>query len=186
MICHVNLLAILSARVEYTGFGVRDRIRELTLISKDVRVDVGGAINHSMVCLVMGHDDAEGIKNNKLQIEWPGVGKQEVFERINKELFQHAKAIGATFIGNPVWELLNARKLVTAHPLGGCPMGETSNTGMVDSKGNVFSGHGEKDTHPGLFVADGSNIPTAVGVNPFFTISAISEHIAKCIINELK
>jgi cholesterol oxidase len=182
-------LGILAAKGEDTDPGVRDRIRELARIARDSQIDVGGAINHSMVYLVMGHDDAEGIlnlKKNKLQIEWPEVGKQEVFERINKELFQHAKAIGATFIGNPVWELLNARQLVTAHPLGGCPMGDTSSTGMVDSKGNVFSGYGEKDTHPGLFVADGSNIPSAVGVNPFFTISALSEHIAKCIINELK
>ena len=126
------------------------------------------------------------LKNGKLSIDWPGVGEQTIFERINAELFQHAKALGATFIESPVWSFFNARRLITAHPLGGCPMGETQHTGLVDDCGRVFKGEGDRSIHPGLFIADGSIIPTAIGVNPFLTISALSEYIAQCTIEGLK
>ena len=36
--------------------------------------------------------------------------------------------------------------------------------------------------HQGLYVADGSVIPTALGVNPYMTIGALSERIAIHII----
>ena len=184
-----KVLGIISAAGKDTDSGFGDKFKELTRVARDIRVDVNGAFNHTMVYLVMGFDDAGGafeLKNDKLKLNWPGVGEQTVFDNINKELYQHAKALGATFIGNPAWEYFNAKRLVTAHPLGGCPLGDTSATGLVDSKGNVFNGNGEKETHPGLFVADGSIIPSAVGVNPFLTISALSEHIAVCVIEELR
>ena len=37
----------------------------------------------------------------------------------------------------------------------------------------------------GLFVADGSLIPTSIGVNPFLTISALAEHIAERKVRQL-
>lgn len=57
----------------------------------------------------------------------------------------------------------------TAHVLGGAPIGETKETGVIDAKNEVFG-------HPGLFVCDGSMIPANLGVNPSLTITAISEH----------
>ena len=36
--------------------------------------------------------------------------------------------------------------------------------------------------HKGLFIADGSLMSTALGVNPFMTIGALSERVAKHII----
>lgn len=57
----------------------------------------------------------------------------------------------------------------TAHVLGGAPIGETKETGVIDAKNEVFG-------HPGLYVCDGSMIPANLGVNPSLTITAISEH----------
>ncbi|GJQ59008.1 MAG: GMC family oxidoreductase [Candidatus Scalindua sp. AMX11] len=182
------LIKDLSIKGKDTDPGIGDKVRELGRVARDIGFNLDGALNHSMIYLVMGHDDAGGtmnLKNRKLQIEWPGVGNQGIFEQINNELFLHAKALGATFIESPLWDYFDARHLVTAHPLGGCPMGETRHTGVVDDCGRVFNGNGDKDVHHGLFVTDGSIIPTAIGVNPFLTISALSEHIAKCIIEEL-
>jgi cholesterol oxidase len=60
-------------------------------------------------------------------------------------------------------------KASTAHVLGGCPMGLTAETGVVDPKGHAF---GYED----LYVVDGSVIPANLGVNPSLTITAMSEH----------
>jgi cholesterol oxidase len=151
------------------------------------------AMNHTMLYLVMGHDDARGTfylkkdflnPNGALEIDWDDVGRQPVFTRINEELCRHARALGAHFIVDPLWNFMNLRKLVTAHPLGGCPMGEDYQQGAVDEFGRVFTGDG--GIHQGLFVADGSLIPSALGVNPFLTISALAERISERLVRNLK
>ena len=56
----------------------------------------------------------------------------------------------------------------TAHILCGCPMGLSSEDGVIDVNHEV---HG----YPGLFVVDGSSIPANIGVNPSLTIAAMAE-----------
>ncbi|HVG19523.1 MAG TPA: GMC family oxidoreductase, partial [Blastocatellia bacterium] len=121
-----------------------------------------GALNHTMLYLVMGRDDARGTMvfeapwfepDGRMRIEWEGAGRQVVFTRINEELRRHARALGASFISNPLWNIFETRHLITAHPLGGCPIGEDYIQGAVDEFGRVFSGDGS--VHDGLFVADG-------------------------------
>ncbi len=73
--------------------------------------------------------------------------------------------------------------MVTAHPLGGCPAGDDYLHGAVDQFGRVFASDGS--IHDGLFVADGSIVPSALGVNPFLTISAFTERIAERKIREM-
>jgi cholesterol oxidase len=144
-----------------------------------------GALNHTMLYLVMGYDDARGTMHfdapwhepdGRMTIEWDNVGQQTVFTRINEELRRHARALDANYISNPTWSVFRTRHLVTAHPLGGCPVGEDYLHGAADEFGRVFSGDGS--VHDGLFVADGALIPSALGVNPFLTISALAERIA--------
>lgn len=57
----------------------------------------------------------------------------------------------------------------TAHILGGCPMGKTGETGVVDEN---FKVHG----YDNFFVLDGSIMPCNLGVNPSLTITALSEY----------
>jgi cholesterol oxidase len=57
---------------------------------------------------------------------------------------------------------------LTAHFIGGCTIGETADTGVVDPWQRV---HG----HPGLHIADGSAISANLGVNPSLTITAQAE-----------
>ncbi|WP_249353380.1 GMC family oxidoreductase [Rhodococcus sp. Q] len=57
---------------------------------------------------------------------------------------------------------------MTAHFLGGCPIGDTAESGVVDPYQRV---HG----HPGLHVADGSVVSANLGVNPSLTITALAE-----------
>ncbi len=59
---------------------------------------------------------------------------------------------------------------ITAHILGGCPIGETAAEGVVGPDGQV---HG----YPGLYVVDGSVVPANLGVNPSLTITALAEYL---------
>ncbi|MBI4873317.1 MAG: GMC family oxidoreductase [Acidobacteria bacterium] len=151
-----------------------------------------GALNHTMLYLVMGQDDARGAmvfdapwfeRDGRMKIVWDNAGQQIVFTRMNEELRRHARALGASYISNPTWSVFNTGHLITAHPLGGCPMGEDYLHGAVDQYGRVFSGDGA--VHEGLCVADGAVIRSALGVNPFLTISALTERFAERKIREL-
>lgn len=57
---------------------------------------------------------------------------------------------------------------MTAHILGGCPIGDSPRTGVVDAYQRVFG-------HPGLHVMDGSAVTANLGVNPSLTITAQAE-----------
>jgi len=103
---------------------------------------------------------------------------------MNAELRRHAHALEASFISNPTWSLFRLGHLVTAHPLGGCPMGDDYLQGAVDPFGRVFAGDG--GVHTGLYVTDGSVIPSALGVNPFLTISALTERFVERKIQQLQ
>ena len=63
---------------------------------------------------------------------------------------------------------------MTAHCLGGVPMGKTANEGVVNFKGEVFN-------YKNLLVCDGSIVSSNLGVNPSLTITALSEHIMSFI-----
>jgi cholesterol oxidase len=76
-----------------------------------------------------------------------------------------------------LWGLLEL--LITPHPLGGCNMGTTPANGVVDHRGQVFN-------YPGLYVADGSVIPKAIGRNPSKTIAAVAERTAEFLIEDLQ
>ena len=101
-----------------------------------------------------------------------------MFERIDETLEQAAECVEGTYIPNPVWHEMQKQPLVTVHPLGGCPMGDTAATGVVDHMGAVFAGSEGDAVHEGLFVCDGAVVPRPLGVNPLLTISALAERTA--------
>ena len=57
---------------------------------------------------------------------------------------------------------------LTAHFMGGCAIGDSPETGVVDPYQRLFG-------HEGLHVADGSTITANLGVNPSLTITAQAE-----------
>ncbi len=62
-------------------------------------------------------------------------------------------------------------RIATVHPVGGASMGQTSENGVVDHRGQVFD-------CPNLYVMDGSVYPVAPGVPPAMTIAALAERAA--------
>jgi cholesterol oxidase len=154
--------------------------------------DRNGALDHTMLYLVMGQDNARGTilfeapwtePDGRIRVSWDQAGQQQIFTRMNEELRRHARALSGSFISNPTWSFFNLGHLITAHPLGGCPMGDDYLHGAVDVYGRVFAADGT--VHKGLYVADGSVIPSALGVNPFLTISALTERFVARKIRQL-
>jgi cholesterol oxidase len=76
-----------------------------------------------------------------------------------------AEVVGGTPGGN-IGEPFN--RPLTAHFIGGCTIGESPETGVVDPWQRLFG-------HPGLHVVDGSAISANLGVNPSLTITAQAE-----------
>lgn len=70
---------------------------------------------------------------------------------------------------------------VTVHPLGGCNVGLRAESGVVNPRGQVFSGPTGDAVYESLYVLDGSILPGAVGVNPFLTIASVAYHLASRI-----
>lgn len=138
-----------------------------------------GAMHRTQTYLVMAHDDGRGalrLKGDRIAVDWPGVARQSVYQRIDDRLFAAAKAEGADYLKNPAQSTFLGEKLVTVHPLGGCGMGETAELGVVDDRGRVFDPQrGNGAVHDGLFVLDGAILPRSIGINPLLTISALAE-----------
>jgi len=145
-------------------------------------------LQHSMVMLGMGHDEARGElvwKDGRYQISWPGMKTSPLRQKMFQEFERLAAAEGGRY------KRLKAfgDNMVTVHPLGGCALADTPCGGVVNDRGEVFdpTGYGceahsnEAPVHPGLYVADASIIPTSLGANPYLTICALAERIAELI-----
>ena len=76
-----------------------------------------------------------------------------------------ARLMGGT-AGGTIGEPFN--RPLTAHFIGGCTIGDSPETGVVDPYHRVYG-------HPGLHVVDGSAISANLGVNPSLTITAQAE-----------
>lgn len=137
-----------------------------------------GPLSRLRSFFVVSHDDARGrlvLRDGALRVEWPDVARQKVYARVDEALTKIANEAGARYIKNPLVGTSMGTKPATAHPLGGCGMGETAETGAVDHKCRVFSGSSGGETHAGLYVCDGSVMPRSLGCNPLLTISALTE-----------
>lgn len=157
------------------------------------------AIEGSQMFLAMSRDAACG----RLQFEpayaaaddtgavpyWPHVGPGDgtLLGELDAMLAKQDRARGldhAQYLANPLWRPLPAEfnslggppqpgRLITVHPLGGCPMADDGARGVVNHLGQVFRGNGDA-LHDGLYVLDGAIVPTSLGVNPFLTIAALA------------
>ncbi|CAG8620179.1 2848_t:CDS:10 [Ambispora leptoticha] len=140
----------------------------------------GGALNHTQTYLIMSHDDGSGefeFKNDRLQMGFKGVGRTSQINHLNKVLEEATHKLHGTYIPDPIWTKVFKNSLVTVHPLGGCNIGKNAQSGVVNHKGQVFKGKEGTEVYEGLYICDGSIVPTSLGVNPFFTISALAERI---------
>ncbi|MBO9665590.1 MAG: GMC family oxidoreductase [Bdellovibrio sp.] len=172
-------MAMATAKLKISRWRALRVLRDVTL-SKDIEK---GALNHSMVYLGMGHDRADGQlildRKDRVRVHWPHVMSDPVFPMIDREMKRQSQVLGGNFVMNPRTLIVSGKNLVTVHPLGGCVMGDTAEYGVVNHLGQVFTENGE--LHQGLYIMDGSVVPTALGVNPLLTIASLAERAAERI-----
>ena len=133
----------------------------------------GGVTPRFLPYLGMGTDAADGrmeLQDGNIDIQWDSSRSRAMFSEMEKALKDLSRAIGGKYMPSILWGW-PFRKLLTAHPLGGCGMSDDPAQGVVNEFGEVWN-------YPNLYVSDGSIIPTALSVNPSATISALSERIA--------
>lgn len=110
----------------------------------------------------------KGIFGGKIALDNKGDQKVPAYIEIGQEVMKRygEKVDGVPM--NSVTEIM-FNMSSTAHILGGCPMGDTKETGVVNDK---FEVHG----YPNMYILDGSIMPCNLGVNPSLTITALSEY----------
>jgi cholesterol oxidase len=134
-----------------------------------------------MIFLGMGEDGSDGQvrlrtfpgRKPRLDIKWKHDATRPLINAMEKDLKRISAELGGEYVSNPLWSVLG--RLITVHPLGGAAMSDDISQGVVNPMGEVWG-------YPGLYVADGSVIPRAIGPNPSLTITAVAERTAAHII----
>jgi cholesterol oxidase len=150
--------------------------------SSDIGADIARFIGPAPVSsttlplFAMGRDIPDGTMHlapgDLLDVDWNKRRSNPTFEDVRRTGREIARVLDGEFKDNPPWLV---GRVVTVHPLGGCPMGRHAGEGVVDSHGQVFG-------YPGFVIADGSVMPGPVGPNPSNTIAALAHRFAERMI----
>jgi cholesterol oxidase len=149
------------------------------LLNKPLRWPGKGAGPASRFTTVfaIGQDNGGGrvvLRRGKLDVVWAYAQENRALvARQQHEMGKLAKQYGGTYANLPTWDLFG--RILTVHNLGGCALSTSADAGVVGIDGQV---HG----HAGLYVADGSVIPTSIGSHPVMTICAVAEWIAERVV----
>lgn len=187
-----DLINWLIQAVETPGAILRYWLTALRLVRRLMRLqhdtDVGAELarllgdtelSSGIVPLLgMGREEPNGVmglRGGLLDVDWQIDRSSAYFERVRAAQRRLAEAMNADFRDNPIWHF--GRRVITVHPLGGAPMGRSSDEGVVDAWGRAYD-------LPGLYIADGSVMPGTVGPNPSLTIAAFADRVADGIIDE--
>lgn len=133
----------------------------------------GGRTNHFLPYLGMGTDAGDGqlvLDDDDIDVRWSHRASRDMFRQMEAAMRRLSEQAGGEYVTSFLWRW-PSRKLVTAHPLGGCILGDTAADSVVNHAGEVWG-------YPGLYVTDGASIPSALSVNPSLTIGAIAERAA--------
>jgi cholesterol oxidase len=153
-------------------------------LSTGVSVLTTADLDRAITLLACGHDSANGeirLEDDEAAVYWPGYNSEACRAEMAALVEQYASAYGGRGAS------FSPSDNTTAHPLGGCRMGATADDGVVNHRGEVFeaaAGRDRRTVQPGLYVADASIIPSALGNNPLLTITALAERIADLIVRD--
>ncbi len=110
----------------------------------------------------------KGIFGGRMMPDNSGQKRVPAFIPVGQEVMERYAARARGIPQNILLEVFFNRP-TTAHILGGCPMSEDQDSGVVDNELKV---HGFRN----FYIADGSVIQGNIGVNPSLTITAMAEY----------
>lgn len=175
-----HMLEVLPGKVYPDKWGIQEMLRHFVSrqLSRIHNYIPSGSLQRTQTYLIMSHDSNQAIMTlvkDKPNVRFGGVGRAEHVQKLNGVLARATSAIGGTYINSPFYAALGEQE-ITVHPIGGASISSdgTGANGATDSFGRVLKDSGA-DVYAGLVVVDGAAVPTALGVNPFATISALAE-----------
>lgn len=137
---------------------------------------------HTAVLLCMGIDTSTGVisldHHGNAALSWPQSDNMPLYDAIVAAGKAFEKEFDADVwapVPNWLWPM---KHNITVHCLGGCVLADDPSKGVTSADPATF---GQVFGYRGLYVADGSIVPTAVGANPTATISAVSERVGEAI-----
>ncbi|KIG17534.1 cholesterol oxidase precursor [Enhygromyxa salina] len=140
-----------------------------------------GPASRFTTVFAIGQDNAGGrviLRRGKLDVVWAYEQENRaLLAAQQREMKRLAKHYGGTYRNLATWDLFG--RIFTVHNLGGCALSKSADAGVVGVDGQV---HG----HAGLYVADGSVIPTVIGSHPVMTICAVAEWIAERVVGSFR
>ncbi len=162
-------------------------VRAVRLLKQGI---YGEELSRSQILYVVAHDDASGrlrLQNDHVIVDWPGYSKAPERVRAEQKVKEMIEGMGGVFNANPFTMRAFGGNRIIAHPLGGCAMGDTVEQGVVAPDGRVFDPtKGPKGVHDGLYVCDGAAVPSAIGVSPLLTITALAERAMMLLAERLR
>jgi cholesterol oxidase len=150
------------------------------LLSKPVRFRGANAGDPAEMTnlFAIGRDSAGGVlrlRRDRLDADWQYEPEnRELVGRMEAAMAEIAEAYGGTWSPIPTWNVF--RRIISVHPLGGCRLADSPAGGVVTPDGEVYG-------QPGLFVADGSVVPSSIGFHPVMTICALAERTADAAVS---
>lgn len=180
------MLEPLPGKIYPSTYGLIQRLRHFISAQKSrlYKYAASGSVERTQTYLIISHDSNHAVmtlENDKPAIRWEGVGRSDHVRHLNALLAQITSAIGGTYINSPFYADFDKSE-ITVHAIGGASISYdgTGTTGAIDSFERLFKGHGS-DVYDGIIVVDGAAVPTALGANPFATITALAERSVEAV-----